>query len=55
MGKLVMKACADRLTPVVLELGGKDAAIVCDDCDMAQARRVRGREGGEGGGRMPWH
>lgn len=25
-----MRAASDRLTPVVLELGGKDAAILCD-------------------------
>jgi aldehyde dehydrogenase (NAD+) len=31
-----MRTAADTLTPVVLELGGKDAAIVCDDCDFDQ-------------------
>jgi len=36
VGKLVMKSASDTLTPVVLELGGKDAAVVCDDCDMEQ-------------------
>jgi acyl-CoA reductase-like NAD-dependent aldehyde dehydrogenase len=34
VGKLVMKAAANRLTPVTLELGGKDAAIICDDADI---------------------
>lgn len=33
MGKLVMKKASETLTPVVLELGGKDAAIVFDDCE----------------------
>eukprot|EP00050_Salpingoeca_kvevrii_P014418 m.35957 g.35957 ORF g.35957 m.35957 type:complete len:608 (+) comp5753_c0_seq1:41-1864(+) len=36
VGKLVMRAAAETLTPVILELGGKDAAIVCDDCDYDQ-------------------
>ena len=33
----VMKSAADRLVPVILELGGKDAMIVMDDADMARA------------------
>lgn len=36
VGKKVMAAAADRLTPVTLELGGKDAFIVCDDADLNQ-------------------
>ena len=36
VGKLVMKSAAETLTPVVLELGGKDAAVVCDDADLDQ-------------------
>lgn len=31
-GREVAKACAERLVPVSLELGGKDAAIVLSDC-----------------------
>ena len=31
-----MRAAADNLTPVVLELGGKDPLIVCDDADWDQ-------------------
>ncbi len=38
-GKRVMAAASDRLTPVVLELGGKDPMIVCDDADLARAAR----------------
>lgn len=34
VGKKVMAAAAETLTPVVLELGGKDAFIVCDDADV---------------------
>jgi succinate-semialdehyde dehydrogenase/glutarate-semialdehyde dehydrogenase len=36
-GKKVMAAAARNLTPVVLELGGKDAAIVCKDADLDRA------------------
>eukprot|EP00730_Choanoeca_flexa_P009643 TRINITY_DN12733_c0_g1_i1.p1 TRINITY_DN12733_c0_g1~~TRINITY_DN12733_c0_g1_i1.p1 ORF type:complete len:614 (+),score=136.64 TRINITY_DN12733_c0_g1_i1:56-1897(+) len=36
VGKIVMRSAADNLTPVVLELGGKDAAIICEDCDFDQ-------------------
>eukprot|EP00667_Euglena_gracilis_P005457 EG_transcript_5491 len=35
VGKAVMRAAADRLTPVILELGGKDAFIICDDADVS--------------------
>ncbi|MEE9133830.1 MAG: aldehyde dehydrogenase family protein [Gemmatimonadota bacterium] len=38
-GKKVMAAAAESLTPVVLELGGKDAMIVCDDADIERAAR----------------
>ncbi|QTX03791.1 aldehyde dehydrogenase family protein [Agromyces archimandritae] len=33
----VMAACAERLTPVVIEAGGKDAMIVARDADLDQA------------------
>ncbi len=36
-GKRVMAAGAETLTPVVLELGGKDPMIICDDADLEQA------------------
>ncbi|MXG89274.1 aldehyde dehydrogenase family protein [Nocardioides flavescens] len=36
-GKKVMAACAERLTPVVIEAGGKDALIVDEDADLAKA------------------
>jgi acyl-CoA reductase-like NAD-dependent aldehyde dehydrogenase len=38
-GKKVMAAAAASLTPVVLELGGKDAMIVCGDADIERAAR----------------
>jgi len=36
-GRRVMLAAAERLTPVLLELGGKDPMIVADDADLAKA------------------
>lgn len=34
-GKHIAAVCADRLARVGLELGGKSAAIICDDADLA--------------------
>jgi coniferyl-aldehyde dehydrogenase len=36
-GRNVMRAAAENLTPVTLELGGKSPTIVCDDYDVATA------------------
>lgn len=36
-GRKVMAACAETLTPVVLECGGKDAVLVDRDADLAAA------------------
>lgn len=36
-GRRVLAAAAETITPVVLELGGKDPFIVCDDADLEQA------------------
>jgi len=36
-GRRVIEASAQRVVPVVMELGGKDAFIVCDDADLEQA------------------
>jgi succinate-semialdehyde dehydrogenase/glutarate-semialdehyde dehydrogenase len=38
-GKKIMAAAARNLTPVVLELGGKDPALVCRDADLGRAAR----------------
>lgn len=35
-GKLVAQSCAETLKRVVLELGGNDPAIVCEDVDVEQ-------------------
>ena len=39
VGRRVMAAAAEHLTPVTLELGGKSPAIVCEDYDLARAAR----------------
>jgi acyl-CoA reductase-like NAD-dependent aldehyde dehydrogenase len=36
-GKKVMAACAENLTPVLIEAGGKDALIVDEDADLGAA------------------
>jgi len=38
-GKQVMCTAAEQLSPVVLELGGKDAAVVAADADVERAAR----------------
>ncbi|RDI55345.1 aldehyde dehydrogenase family protein [Nocardia mexicana] len=36
-GRKIAAACAERLRPYTLELGGKDAMIVCADADLERA------------------
>ncbi|MDQ3732664.1 MAG: aldehyde dehydrogenase family protein [Actinomycetota bacterium] len=38
--KLVMSACAQTLTPVLMECGSKDALIVAEDADLAAAAKA---------------
>jgi coniferyl-aldehyde dehydrogenase len=40
VGRMVMRAAAENLVPVTLELGGKSPAIICRDYDIAQAART---------------
>ncbi|PSL43555.1 acyl-CoA reductase-like NAD-dependent aldehyde dehydrogenase [Salsuginibacillus halophilus] len=39
VGKSVQKAAAEQLTPTVLELGGKDPLIVCEDANVTRAAK----------------
>ena len=39
-GRKIATACGERLLPCVLELGGKDAAIVLEDADIEHAART---------------
>ena len=39
-GKAIMRACAENMTKVSLELGGKAPAIVCRDADLDLAVRA---------------
>lgn len=39
VGKVVMKAAAENLTPVILELGGKSPCIVDEDADLERAAK----------------
>jgi acyl-CoA reductase-like NAD-dependent aldehyde dehydrogenase len=39
IGRHVARRCADRLVPVQLELGGKDAAVVAADADIERTAR----------------
>jgi aldehyde dehydrogenase (NAD+) len=39
VGRIVMRAAAEHLTPVTLELGGKSPAIVADDANIEVAAR----------------
>jgi succinate-semialdehyde dehydrogenase/glutarate-semialdehyde dehydrogenase len=39
-GRRVMQACAETLTPVLLELGGKDATVIAEDADLDAAAKA---------------
>lgn len=43
-GKAIMKSAADRLTPVLLELGGKKAFIAYPDADLDAVIKGAGKE-----------
>lgn len=40
VGRMVMKTAAETLTPVTLELGGKDSFIVCEDVNVTEVAQV---------------
>ncbi|KAL6188477.1 hypothetical protein ACLB2K_039869 [Fragaria x ananassa] len=40
VGKMIMRNAAETLTPITLELGGKDAFIVCEDADVEHVAQI---------------
>ncbi|KAF5738766.1 aldehyde dehydrogenase 22A1 [Tripterygium wilfordii] len=40
VGKRIMRNASDMLIPVTLELGGKDAFIVCEDVDVSHVAQI---------------
>ncbi|KAK9992110.1 hypothetical protein SO802_027095 [Lithocarpus litseifolius] len=40
VGKMIMRNASETLIPVTLELGGKDAFIVCEDVDVDHVARI---------------
>ncbi|KAI4303181.1 hypothetical protein MLD38_038843 [Melastoma candidum] len=40
VGKMIMRNASETLIPVTLELGGKDAFIVCEDADVSQVAQI---------------
>ncbi|GMH18895.1 hypothetical protein Nepgr_020736 [Nepenthes gracilis] len=40
VGKMIMKKASETLIPVTLELGGKDAFIVCEDVDVPHVAEI---------------
>jgi len=42
-GAAIMRAAAETITPVTLELGGKSPQLVFDDADLAAAAQARGQ------------
>jgi acyl-CoA reductase-like NAD-dependent aldehyde dehydrogenase len=40
VGRAVMRTAAESLTPLTLELGGKDPFIICDDVDPEKVAQV---------------
>lgn len=51
-GKSIMKNSSDRLTRLVMELGGKDPLIVMEDADVAKAARFAVASSFENAGQM---
>ncbi|KAL3508163.1 hypothetical protein ACH5RR_033545 [Cinchona calisaya] len=43
VGKMIMRKASDTLIPVTLELGGKDAFIVCEDVDVPHVAQIAAR------------
>lgn len=43
VGKKIMRSASDTLIPVTLELGGKDAFIVCEDVDVPHVAQIAAR------------
>ncbi|KAL2643603.1 hypothetical protein R1flu_011190 [Riccia fluitans] len=50
VGRKVMETAAKTLTPVTLELGGKDPVVICEDADLSQVIHLAVRATLQSGG-----
>ncbi|TPX30604.1 hypothetical protein SeLEV6574_g08600 [Synchytrium endobioticum] len=40
VGNQVVKKASETLNPVVFEIGSRDTAVICDDCDFTQVVQI---------------
>jgi aldehyde dehydrogenase (NAD+) len=55
VGKIIMEAASQHLTPLTLELGGKSPCIVEQTADLRMAQNASHGENSSTRGRPAWH